>query len=582
MSSVLSELPLYQGIALFIVKNALRNVVRNKGRNILMIIIVTIIAAAATISLAIVQAAQRARTDALQDTTITAQISLDRRALMDAQRPDTTQSTEKPDMSSLSQSMADKQLTLNQYEEYAQITDVESSYYTLTSSVAAVDDGVEPVDSSGTITSSSDSSTDSSADSDTQSDTQTDNNADAPQMPQGEMQGGGMGGGGRDMQMTTGDFSLVGFSDDEALQNAPNGSFTMESGQAFTYGSDDLNDVIISSTLATANDLSVGDTITVANAADEDTTYTFTIVGIYTDTANTQQAFGGPMQSTASDPANAIYTSVATMQALKLTADESMQVTDARGNTRDTQAATLSYTYVFAGKDQYDQFVDTVRADGLGDEYTISSPDVEAYEASLVPLNNLAKFATTMLIVVLAVGAVVLMVLTIFNIRERKYEIGVLTAIGVKKAKVATQFIIELFTVTLIGIALGLGIGAASSVPVSNALLSSQVEAQQTQQASQRAQFGRDMQMKGASSGDEQNNTQNAPADMPSDMPNNEGPQGFADQTKSAISTVNATVNWATIGWMVLIGLALTLLAALIAVIFVMRYEPLQILADRS
>ena len=65
---------------------------------------------------------------------------------------------------------------------------------------------------------------------------------------------------------------------------------------------------------------------------------------------------------------------------------------------------------------------------------------MENHEYSLVPLNNLSKFALTLLIVVLAVGGVVLVAITLLNVRERKYEIGVLTAIGVNKVKVAAQF----------------------------------------------------------------------------------------------------------------------------------------------
>ena len=36
------------------------------------------------------------------------------------------------------------------------------------------------------------------------------------------------------------------------------------------------------------------------------------------------------------------------------------------------------------------------------------------------------------------------------------------------------------------------------------------------------------------------------------------------------------------VGQLLLVGLGLTLVAALVAVVFVLRYEPLQILADRS
>lgn len=553
---------------MFIVRNALHNVVCNKGRNALMIIIVAIITAAATVALAIVQAAERARTSALDDTTISAQISIDRGAMIGKTRDAQSGGA---DMQAMRESMASKQLTLDDYQKYDKSEyGVASSYYTETASAAAVDGGVEPVDSNGTMTGQ-----------ESQSTTEQNQSGEQPQSP-GDDRAGGMpdaGGGKGGMMMTTGDFSLVGFSSDEAIANAPNGSFTMDSGQVFGYGTDDDGDVIISKTLADANDLAVGDTFKVADITDDTKTYTFTIVGIYSNTTENTMPMGGPMASTASDPANAIYTSVSTLDALGLTSGKTIEITDARGNTRETQAAQLSYTYVFDGKAQYDRFVADVKANGLDDEYTVSSADVEQYEASLVPLNNLAKFAKTLLIVVLCVGAVVLVVLTIFNIRERKYEIGVLTAIGVKKAKVAAQFAIELLAVTAIGLALGVGVGAAVSVPVSNSLLTSQVEAQATQQQQQRAQFGRDMQPPSGVGQDGATTGEGSLSEAPKD--DNGAPQQWGHATQM-VSKVNATVNWATIGWMLLIGIGLTLLASLVAAVFVMRYEPLQILADRS
>lgn len=144
-----------------------------------------------------------------------------------------------------------------------------------------------------------------------------------------------------------------------------------------------------------------------------------------TDSDSSQQ-IGGPMRSTASDPANAIYTSVSTLKSLGLDADADSD-----------SAAQLSYTYVCSSKSDYETFAKDIKKAGLSSDYTVSSADVENYESSLVPLNNLSKFALTLLIVVLSVGAVVLVVITLLNVRERKYEIGVLTAIGVNKVKVA-------------------------------------------------------------------------------------------------------------------------------------------------
>ena len=95
------------------------------------------------------------------------------------------------------------------------------------------------------------------------------------------------------------------------------------------------------------------------------------------------------------------------------------------------------------------------------------------------------------LAVVFGIGAIILVVLNIFNVRERKYEIGVLTAIGMKKAKVATQFLVESFVVTIIALVIGAGIGAVSSVPVTNTLLASQIEAQSSNMMQTEASFGR-------------------------------------------------------------------------------------------
>ncbi|MEQ6116732.1 ABC transporter permease [Bifidobacterium bifidum] len=284
--------------------------------------------------------------------------------------------------------------------------------------------------------------------------------------------------------MTFGDFTLTGFSSDTAIANAANGTFTMSSGEVFGYGESDNGKVIISKALADFNDPKVGDEITVTNPSDTSTTYTFTISGIYKNSTSSNTSAMGSM-----DADNAIYASVSTLKLLGL--DAATAANDDDNNTT-TQ---LSYTYVLGSADDYGTFASDVRKAGLDDTCTVQSADVENYESSLVPLDNLAKFALTLLIVVLAVGVVVL---NLFNIRERKYEVGVLTAIGVKKVKVAAQFAIEPLIVTMCGIALGVAGGAVASVPVSNQLLAAQVSSQETQTASQEEQFGRGADMGGA------------------------------------------------------------------------------------
>ncbi|WP_254150158.1 ABC transporter permease [Bifidobacterium bifidum] len=396
------------------------------------------------------------------------------------------------------------------------------------------------------------------------------------------------------MMMTSGDFTLTGFSSDTAIANAANGTFTMSSGEVFGYGESDNGKVIISKALADFNDLKVGDEITVTNPSDTSTTYTFTIGGIYKNSTSSNTSAMGPMGGISQDADNAIYTSVSTLKSLGLDADTTANDDD---NNTTTQ---LSYTYVLGSADDYETFASDVRKAGLDDAYTVQSADVENYESSLVPLDNLAKFALTLLIVVLAVGAVVLIVLNLFNIRERKYEVGVLTAIGVKKVKVAAQFAIELLIVTMCGIALGVAGGAVASVPVSNQLLAAQVSSQETQTASQEEQFGRGADMGGApgapgsssdsggsdstgtsgDSGSASADSSNGSSGQPDNAPG--GMRGGFSQAVDYVSTIDATVNLKVVGQLILIGLGLTLISALVGIIFVMRYEPLQILADRS
>ena len=65
--------------------------------------------------------------------------------------------------------------------------------------------------------------------------------------------GVGMCGGGKDFggtSMVSGDFSLIGFSSDEAVANASNGSFTMVKGKVFGYDASSDGDAIISKSLA--------------------------------------------------------------------------------------------------------------------------------------------------------------------------------------------------------------------------------------------------------------------------------------------------------------------------------------------
>jgi putative ABC transport system permease protein len=71
-------------------------------------------------------------------------------------------------------------------------------------------------------------------------------------------------------------------------------------------------------------------------------------------------------------------------------------------------------------------------------------------------------------------GAVIMVLLSAIAIRERKYEIGVLRAMGMKKNKVAAGLWIEIIAITCICFVFGMGAGSALSQPVSDAIMTGQ------------------------------------------------------------------------------------------------------------
>lgn len=551
---------------MYIFKNAMRSIVRSKGRNILIGIIVLVIAVSACIGLSIRQAANSVREQTLDSMTVTAQISFDRSSLMKEIQENAGEGKQKEfNKSDFSKMMGNQDsLTIDEMKTYAKAQSVQSFYYTATASVNGTA-GLEAVTESG----GSDSGTSENKDSASSGQ----ENTGVPAMPGGESGDifGGIGKWG-----TQGDFTVVGYSSDQAMTDFLSGACSITDGAMFEEGTGSL-DCIISDELAAYNSLSVGDTIKISNPNDEDETYSLNITGIYNNSQSTVTT-GGFMGgfSAGSDPANQIYMSYTALEGIIGSSEKgATAMTDEETGVETSTALRqqLAGTYTFASVEDYEQFDPQARELGLGDDYTVTSSDIESFEQSLLPLDNLSQMALTFLIVVLGIGAVILIVLNIFSIRDRKYEIGVLTAIGMKKRKVALQFITEVFTVTLIAIILGSAIGAVSSVPVTNALLESQATSQsQTTQKQQEAMGrpGQDMQQAG-------NIGQIDPQDILGG-----GGRGFGTQAANYITQVSSATDFTVLLELLGIGILLTLIASIASVLFIMRYEPLKILSNRD
>ena len=146
------------------------------------------------------------------------------------------------------------------------------------------------------------------------------------------------------------------------------------------------------------------------------------------------------------------------------------------------------------------------------------------------------------------------------NIRERKYEIGVLRTIGVSKFKLTLQFINELMIVAIVSILLGAAIGTATSKLISNSLLKNEIKSSNSNREELKNNFG----------------------DQIQDRKDGLNNQMSNSKSISAYKSIDAVVDMKVIVELLGIGTVLVLISSLSAMISIQRFSPLTILKERS
>lgn len=135
----------------------------------------------------------------------------------------------------------------------------------------------------------------------------------------------------------------------------------------------------------------------------------------------------------------------------------------------------VTAVYTLKHPDLAPEFERYVREHGLHEAYNVNV-DAAGYHQIVGPVESLKSISATFLAVILAVGCLVLLLLSALGIRERKYEIGVLRAIGMPKAKVAFSLVCESVCVMAVCLCIGLEAGNLLAQPVSNAIMEEQSE----------------------------------------------------------------------------------------------------------
>lgn len=290
-------------------------------------------------------------------------------------------------------------------------------------------------------------------------------------------------------------------------------------------------EAVISQEFAKLNDLNVGDIMKIKNPNDSEKSAALdlTVSGIYFDGAKSEDVgFTHPMLNRK----NEIITTYNTLKAYN---------DKVKGDVVSIEAK-----YYLKSPELADAFNKEAHEKGLSEMYDVSV-DARSYNNIVKPVEGLKGISTTFMTVVLIFGGSILILISVLATRERKYEIGVLRAMGMKKGKAALGLVFETLAMITFSLVIGLGIGSVLAQPASDMLLSSQQKAQ-----------------------DAMNSTNSFTFTV------------GAQEQAAKLESMDAFLTGEAIIMIACIALLLGIISVSIGILYINRYEPRRILTERN
>lgn len=347
-------------------------------------------------------------------------------------------------------------------------------------------------------------------------------------------------GGKKTSSSSTGNLTISGVSATSTLSTFTGGTAKIVKGRGINASDAGTNNVVIEKQLAKKNSISVGDTITIKSGS---TKYKLKVVGIYSSSSTS--SVGGMASS---DPSNTLYTSYTFANKLK---------GSKYAGTAD------SVTYTLSDPSKSSQFTKYAKSLISTSKYSLTV-DKSTYESMLTPLNNVKNIASKIVWLVAIAGTIILALIIILMIRERRYEIGVLLSLGEKRSKVIAQFFVELFMVMLVALVIA-GVGGKYLGNAMGKQLLSQSTTTTTTTTSSTPSNG----APGGGGGHQQGGA-----------PSGGGAMNSSQQSKQTTASIDTTVSVTSLIKLGGFGLAIIFLSIMIGSLGILRLQPKKILID--
>lgn len=346
------------------------------------------------------------------------------------------------------------------------------------------------------------------------------------------------------------DITISGVNAYAYIQGVKNGTLTIKNG---TYFDEDSKDsAIVSYEFANLNSLKVGDTIKLKNIYTENEV-ALKIIGVYD--SSEERANG-----------NTIYMNTDTAAKFLSTDDY---------NNGDYDVDNVNFYMV--NSDKADEFVNKINRDfsELSENNLKVAVDTSEYDSIAGSIESVGSFADTILVIVIIATIIIITLIVTINVKDRRYEIGVLMSLGASKKNIIGQIITELVIIGTLGFALASATGTVFAGTLGDMIIKNQTASASKQ--SERS-FGRPGNM--PSQGSSKNNS-NAP-----EPPSGDNAPNMKEvmQNGRSKNEVKLDINAEPLDYLLLFvtGYLVIILALIVPSISIMRYQPKEILAGKE
>lgn len=278
--------------------------------------------------------------------------------------------------------------------------------------------------------------------------------------------GGAIGGGQGEMQMP--DLAVSGVKSSELMKEFAEGIEKVVEGDPITDEDKGKKVALIEKQLAEHNDIAIGDEIKIQNA-EGSSTLKLEVIGIYeTSDMSSQNDVAPPMFH----PANKIYVPYESVK--EITAS------------KDKQATGIDKAiYYLNDPENIEAFKEEGKKTDIDFELFKMDAHDTLYKKMIGPIENMATTSKWIIYLVSITGSIILGLIIMLTIKERRKELGILLSIGEKKGKLIGQLLVEVVCIAILAFSLSIFTGEAVAQKMGDSLLEKEITAYEEQQHEQ-------------------------------------------------------------------------------------------------